>query len=106
MTNKAGILAYYEVCNKLKEGFVREWLDEQRVPIAYGEDEWVGYDDVQSLFEKVIFFKFFPFLLNLFTFYLFKVNYVKSKQLGGVFVNSLNLDDSTGHFCNQVNLFI
>ena len=64
LTNKAGILAYYEVCNKLKEGFVREWSDEQRVPIAYGEDEWVGYDDVQSLFEKVNFFLIRPSLLT------------------------------------------
>ena len=48
-----GFLAYYEVCKSLKDGWTKEWNDEQKVPYAYKDDQWVGYDDPQSIKLKV-----------------------------------------------------
>ena len=47
-------MSYYEICDKiLNEGWKREWSEEQKVPYAYNNYEWVGYDDVESLKIKV-----------------------------------------------------
>ena len=55
-TREAGFLSYFEICDKLiNKGWTRTWSNEQSVPYAYGENQWVGYDDVQSLAIKVIF---------------------------------------------------
>ena len=40
-------------CDFLKQGAERFWLDEQKVPYAVKEDQWVGYDDEKSLGIKV-----------------------------------------------------
>ena len=42
-----------KVCEKLSKGWVRVWDEESKVPYAYYENQWVGYDDVESLKEKV-----------------------------------------------------
>lgn len=57
------ILAYYEVCRRIRESDWRYiWNDKQKVPYAYtneamirdGESmEWVGFDDVKSVEIKV-----------------------------------------------------
>ena len=49
-------MSYYEVCEKLnKEGWKREYNKEHRVPYAFSPArEWVGYDDIESLSEKVM----------------------------------------------------
>jgi hypothetical protein len=46
-------LAYYEICQKLQQGWTRVWNEEQKVPYAYSGKEWVGYEDVESLKHKV-----------------------------------------------------
>jgi chitinase len=52
-TREAGFLSYYEVCERLSKGWVRDWNDEQAVPYASLGSEWVGYDDEASLEIKV-----------------------------------------------------
>jgi chitinase len=52
-TSAAGFLAYYEVCKNLKDNWNREWNDEQKVPYAFKDDQWVGYDDTESIKLKV-----------------------------------------------------
>ena len=52
-TREAGYLAYYEICEKLKNGWTEVWLDEGKVPYAYGDGDWVGYDNVESINYKV-----------------------------------------------------
>jgi chitinase len=37
----------------LAAGWTRVWNDEQKVPYAYHGDQWVGYDDLQSIEIKV-----------------------------------------------------
>lgn len=48
-TAAAGFLAYYEVCQLIKDGWTKEWNDEQQVPYAFKDDQWVGYDDPKSI---------------------------------------------------------
>lgn len=44
---------YYQVCENLANGWTRVWNDEQKVPYAYKGDQWVGYDDLESIQIKV-----------------------------------------------------
>lgn len=52
-TAAAGFLSYFEVCKLLKDGWNKEWNEEQKVPYAFKDDQWVGYDDTQSIKLKV-----------------------------------------------------
>ncbi|XP_061191555.1 chitotriosidase-1-like, partial [Saccostrea echinata] len=73
-TGEAGLLAYYEVCYNLKyNGWTRQWHGEHKVPYAYHGTQWIGYDDTES--------------------FQVKVDYIKSKGLGGGMVWSLDQDD-------------
>ena len=56
-TREAGFLSYYEICQKLSQGWIKKWDNEAKVPYAYSGSEWVGYDDIQSLKEKVDYLK-------------------------------------------------
>ncbi|XP_059150015.1 chitotriosidase-1-like [Physella acuta] len=73
-TKETGILAYYEVCTKLKSGdWQSEWIDDQMVPFAYGGDQWAGYEDTNSI--------------------AIKANNILKRGLAGAFVWSLEMDD-------------
>lgn len=37
----------------LHKGAYFQWDDEQKVPYAYLDDQWVGYDDERSIRNKV-----------------------------------------------------
>jgi len=80
-TREGGFLAYYEVCHKLQSGYTRVWNSEQMVPYIYSGTEWIGYEDTQSLTEKV--------------------NYAINLGLGGIMFWAIDLDDFRGSFCNQ-----
>ncbi|XP_058488480.1 acidic mammalian chitinase-like [Solea solea] len=79
-TREAGFWSYYEICSFLK-GTTVQWIDDQKVPFASKNNDWVGFDNKES-FE-------------------IKVQYMKSMQFGGAFVWALDLDDFTGEFCGQ-----
>ncbi|XP_048468115.1 acidic mammalian chitinase-like isoform X2 [Rhincodon typus] len=72
-TKAAGIWAYYEICDFLK-GANKEWMEEQEVPYAYKDDEWVTYDNLKS-YEK-------------------KVEWLKNNSFGGAMVWTIDMDDS------------
>ena len=79
--DKKYILSYYEICEKLSSfGWKREWINDYDI-YAYGESEWVGYDDQESLWTKV--------------------ELAKTNNLAGLAWRSLDLDDFTGQFCGQ-----
>ena len=40
-TCEAGFLSYYEVCQRLSQGWTRQWSNEQAVPFASQGQEWV-----------------------------------------------------------------
>ena len=80
-TGESGFMSYYEICDKISQGWTRVWEPEHKVPYIYNGNEWVGYDDTQSLTEKVA--------------------YIKKEGLGGAMFWALDLDDFTGTFCGQ-----
>uniref|UniRef100_A0A6G1SIN4 Putative chitinase 3 n=1 Tax=Aceria tosichella TaxID=561515 RepID=A0A6G1SIN4_9ACAR len=52
-TREAGFLAFYEICDMLKQGASYHWDEEQAVPYAVHGDQWVGFDDELSIRNKV-----------------------------------------------------
>nr|BAS18737.1 chitinase [Eisenia fetida] len=81
-TREAGFLSYYEVCSFLKNpGAVRVYSNEIQAPYAYNGDQWVGYDDAQSLQAKI--------------------DYIKANGYGGWITWNLDLDDFAGTFCDS-----
>ncbi|KAM9856164.1 chitotriosidase-1-like [Aulostomus maculatus] len=79
-TDVPGMWAYYEICIYMK-GEQNRTIAGQKVPFATAEDQWVGYDDMDSIDEKV--------------------NYLKENNFGGVFFSSLDQDDFNGEFCGE-----
>ncbi|XP_074078507.1 chitinase-3-like protein 1 [Macrotis lagotis] len=79
-TKMSGILAYYEVCEFLYGATVKQIL-EQKVPYATKGNQWVGYEDQESVKSKV--------------------QFLKTSQLAGAMVWALDLDDFQGTFCKQ-----
>ncbi|XP_006025096.1 acidic mammalian chitinase-like isoform X1 [Alligator sinensis] len=77
-TRSAGVLAYFEVCTFLK-GTTTKWIEAQKVPYAFKDREWVGYDNERS-FE-------------------IKANFIKEQHYGGAMVWALGMDDFSGSFC-------
>ncbi len=43
----------YQICSKLAGSATRVWNDEHKVPNLLSGDEWIGYDDEESLTNKV-----------------------------------------------------
>ncbi|XP_053279913.1 acidic mammalian chitinase isoform X1 [Pleuronectes platessa] len=81
-TREAGFWSYYEICPFLQGASV-QLIEDQKVPYAIKNNEWVGYDNKES-FET-------------------KVRYLKENSFGGAFVWALDLDDFHGQFCRQGN---
>lgn len=79
-TKEEGTLAYYEICDFLRGAEVQR-IPGQQVPFATKGNQWVGYDDPESVKNKV--------------------KYLKNKHLAGAMVWALDLDDFRGSFCPQ-----
>nr|AJF93427.1 chitinase 4 [Panonychus citri] len=76
-TGESGILAYYEICNQVKsKNWTRKWDDAGKVPFAYYQDQWVGYEDEESLS--------------------IKMKFIRDQGYGGAMTWSLDLDDFNG----------
>jgi chitinase len=52
-TRESGFLAFYEICEMLKNGATYIWDDEQKVPYLVDGDQWVGFDDERSVRNKM-----------------------------------------------------
>ncbi|XP_055090053.1 chitotriosidase-1 isoform X2 [Symphalangus syndactylus] len=78
-TKEGGMLAYYEVCSW--KGVTKQRIKDQEVPYIFRDNQWVGFDDVESFKTKV--------------------SYLKQKGLGGAMVWALDLDDFASFSCNQ-----
>uniref|UniRef100_A0A8B9WD73 GH18 domain-containing protein n=1 Tax=Bos mutus grunniens TaxID=30521 RepID=A0A8B9WD73_BOSMU len=79
-TREAGFWAYYEICTFLSEA-TNAWIEDQKVPYAYKDTEWVGYDNIRN--------------------YKYKVDFLKENNFGGAMVWAIDLDDFLGSFCNE-----
>ncbi|KAK7112902.1 chitinase-3-like protein 1 [Littorina saxatilis] len=76
-----GQLSYYEICEYITNGGTEVWDDLQRVPYVYLGDQWVGYDNPDSINDKV--------------------NFALQHSLGGVMLWALDMDDFRGAFCGK-----
>ena len=55
ITRTQFIICWYgQVCEYIKAGGVEVWDDLQRVPYVYLGDQWVGYDNPDSIKDKVL----------------------------------------------------
>ncbi|XP_059189053.1 chitinase-3-like protein 1 [Centropristis striata] len=79
-TGEEGFWASYETCLYI-EGVTTQLITDQKAPYAVTENQWVGFDNIDSLDTKV--------------------NYLKNYSFGGAFVWSLDLDDNSGEFCKM-----
>ncbi|KAH0815065.1 hypothetical protein MTP99_002127 [Tenebrio molitor] len=70
-----GYIGYSEIC-KLNDGWTEAWDDEQQVPYRYAGNQWIGYDNPRSIG--------------------LKVQYAKSRNLGGVMMWAIDNDDKDG----------
>lgn len=80
-TREAGFLSYYEICQMLSNGATRKFDTQSQTPYAYQGDQWVGYDDEQSLTAKV--------------------NYITANGFGGWLNWAVDLDDFSGQYCGK-----
>ncbi|XP_073906876.1 chitinase-3-like protein 2 [Castor canadensis] len=80
ITKSPGDLAYYEICQFLQGAKITR-LQDQQVPYAVKGNQWVGYDDVESVETKV--------------------QFLKNLNLGGAMIWSIDQDDFTGKSCNK-----
>lgn len=80
-TREAGFISYFEVCQMLRAGAVRHWNAQHHVPHIVAGNQWVGYDDKESL--------------------TIKVNWMKSNGFGGWMIWALDLDDFSGAYCGE-----
>lgn len=54
ISNETGVISYFEICTLINTGGCVKHLDEvARVPYLVCGDQWIGYDDVSSVREKV-----------------------------------------------------
>jgi chitinase len=75
-TKEAGFVAYFEICRWLQEGGWQELQDEAGSPYLVKGDQWIGYDTVDSVLNKM--------------------DYIKRTGLGGAMIWAVGLDDIKG----------
>lgn len=76
-TQARGTLAYFEICPLVKsENWTREFDSTGKVPYAYKGEQWVGYEDEESVAVKM--------------------NYIRRNGLGGTVVWTIDMDDFKG----------
>lgn len=52
-TQLPGSLAYFEVCDLIASGNWEKFRDDYGFPYIVNGDQWVGYDDAESIHQKV-----------------------------------------------------
>ncbi|XP_034193394.1 putative chitinase 10 isoform X2 [Osmia lignaria lignaria] len=76
-TRQPGMLAYYEICDRIKNKGWKNGLG----PNAYHRDQWVGYDDRESVFAKG--------------------RYILQNGFGGASLWTVDLDDFLNRCCSE-----
>lgn len=76
VTRTDGFLSYFELCQKLMTNGKRVYIPEQKVPYMVKEDQWVGYEDQESVATKV--------------------EWLLQKKLSGIMIWAIDMDDYKG----------
>ena len=78
-------MSYYEICDKVKNQGWRVVRDpEKRMgPYAYKNNEWVSFDDIDTIAQKI--------------------ELLKKYRLGGAMIWALDLDDFNGQCTDGIN---
>lgn len=77
VTKDPGLLAYFELCELLKDtNWTAGWDRMAQAPYVYRGSQWIGYENVESLAVKT--------------------KFIQSIGLGGVYAYTLDLDDYRG----------
>lgn len=81
ITRQPGMLAYYEICERIKNRGWRKGSDtsQRSGPYATYNDQWVGFEDVDSVARKA--------------------QYVLDNGFGGIAAWTVDLDDFTNRCC-------
>ncbi|XP_069696039.1 endochitinase-like [Periplaneta americana] len=72
-TSSSGVLAYYEIC---LNQWPRQWDDTAKCPYAFQGNQWVGYDDPESV--------------------QIKMDFIKQRGYGGAMTWTVDMDDFRG----------
>ena len=80
-TQTPGFLAYFEICDKLNNGWTSVFDEDMKSPYAYSNNQWVGYENRESL--------------------TLRCDYINENDFAGVMFWDTSLDDVTGQFCGQ-----
>lgn len=85
---------FSQICDLLKSGATLVWDNEQMVPYAYKDDQWVGFDDPRSFKIKVrsgicLCIKTNKPLIK-------QIQWLKQAGFGGVMIWSIDMDDFRG----------
>ncbi|XP_049290197.1 chitinase-3-like protein 1 [Anopheles funestus] len=85
-TEQPGYMAYHEACVHFLpgSGWQRVWEETQRIPYGFLDHQWIGYDDRASILEKC--------------------NYVNDRNLAGMMMWSIDMDDFRGYCGASFNL--
>ncbi|BFZ03593.1 hypothetical protein BsWGS_06632 [Bradybaena similaris] len=79
-SREAGVLGYYEICEMMPTSKIVQ-VPSQKNPYLVRDNQWVGYDDVQSVKAKAC--------------------YASTNGFGGILFWTIDFDDFAGNFCNQ-----
>ncbi|KAF9410960.1 hypothetical protein HW555_010092 [Spodoptera exigua] len=80
-TKQPGMLAYYEVCYRVKNLRWKTGRQDNAGPYTYSDNQWVGYDDPKSITEKV--------------------EWALRQGMGGVTAWAIDLDDFSNRCCAE-----
>ncbi|XP_026742791.1 probable chitinase 10 isoform X2 [Trichoplusia ni] len=80
-TKQPGMLAYYEICYRVKNLRWKTGRQENAGPYTYSDNQWVGYDDPKSVTDKV--------------------EWAMRQGLGGVTAWAIDLDDFSNRCCAE-----
>ncbi|XP_003743473.1 endochitinase [Galendromus occidentalis] len=77
VSQEGGTLFYYEICERIsKRGWKRVFDDATKGPYAFGENQWVGYEDVEGIKHKT--------------------DLINKEGFAGAMVWAIELDDQSG----------
>merc|ERR1712212_350522 len=80
-TREAGFLSYYEICDKINGGWTAVFDEQTQSMYAYGDGQWVGYENKQTLAHRC--------------------NVINDLDLAGVMFWDTSLDDVSGNYCGE-----